>query len=94
MSSTDVVKSLYEAFGQGDMPTVLDLLNLPSKSRVSRECESSWPLWKMVTGDRGRFQPWLLFTGLHGETQSIFRFSESCEFDLNCPGVALAFAYA
>ena len=41
MSSTDVVKSLYEAFGQGDMPTVLDLLDLASKSRVSRECESS-----------------------------------------------------
>ncbi len=94
MSSTDVVKSLYGAFGQGDTPTVLDLLDLASKSRVSRECESSWPPWKMVTGDGGRFQPWLLFTGLHGEIQSIFRFLESCEFDLNCPGVALVFVYA
>jgi len=27
MTSTDVVKSLYAAFGQGDMPTVLNLLH-------------------------------------------------------------------
>ena len=27
MGSTDVVKSLYEAFGTGDMPTVLGLLH-------------------------------------------------------------------
>jgi ketosteroid isomerase-like protein len=27
MSSTGVIKSLYEAFGQGDMPTVLELFD-------------------------------------------------------------------